>query len=404
VVWLESPLRLGVLTSLVAIAFVVARLLVAGHGNIASFILVGAEHARVSHLPSGVPVVAGSGYDGEMYYRLALDPLGWKLWDFGIQLDSPARIQRIAYPALAWLASGGHRSAVPVSMVAVNVAALGVLAGAGAATARDAGRRAWWGLIFPAYWGLLWSLSRDLTEIVTAASLMLALVGVRRRHPVLGGVALSVAVLSRETALVLVASLFAARAWGWARTIAGKRAGPGREGSTPVETTDALVAAPPGVVDVTWILPVLAFAGWQLVARARIGAFPLRVSGQANLGVPLAGLLRGAEYYIGRLPKTASLLWGGELIVLAVVGVFAATVFTSTRALLHERLAWIGYGVLSLSAAKGIWLGDVGFRRLDEFFLFSCVLLLFSSRRLPVPAALVAITWVVVSVELVLYI
>ena len=108
-----------------------------------------------------MPVFHGRGYDGEFYYRLALNPLAWGHWAFGITLDSVYRIDRIGYPALAWLVAGGHRPFVPTALVLVNVAALGILGGLGAALARDAGRHPLWGLVFAGYWGLLWSLSRS---------------------------------------------------------------------------------------------------------------------------------------------------------------------------------------------------------------------------------------------------
>jgi hypothetical protein len=43
---------------------------------------------------------------------------------------------------------------------------------------------------------------------------------------------------------------------------------------------------------------------------------------------------------------------------------------------LHERLAWIGYALLAIALAPSIWLVDEVFRSLDEFYLFSYVVLL----------------------------
>jgi hypothetical protein len=55
---------------------------------------------------------------------------------------------------------------------------------------------------------------------------------------------------------------------------------------------------------------------------------------------------------------------------------------------------------LAVSAASGIWLGDVGFRSLDDVYLFSWLVLLGTSRRLWFYGGLVAATWLVVAVEL----
>jgi hypothetical protein len=48
----------------------------------------------------------------------------------------------------------------------VNVLGLG-----GALLARDSGRHVLWGLVLPGYWGYLWSLGRDLTEISAAGTI-----------------------------------------------------------------------------------------------------------------------------------------------------------------------------------------------------------------------------------------
>jgi hypothetical protein len=119
------------------------------------------------------------------------------------------------------------------------------------------------------------------------------------------------------------------------------------------------------------------------------------------VGVPFVGFARGFSHYLRFLPSWAALLWFGELTVLVVVGAMAALSYRSTRALLHERLAWIGYGLLTIALAPSIWLGDVGFRSLVEFSLFSWLLLICSRRRLGVPVCLVAVAWLVVCVELV---
>lgn len=69
--------------------------------------------------------------------------------------DRRSRLERIGYPALAWLTAGGRASLVPDSLVAVNIVALGALGLGGGLLARDGGRHAVWGLVFPGYWGYL---------------------------------------------------------------------------------------------------------------------------------------------------------------------------------------------------------------------------------------------------------
>ena len=106
--------------------------------------------------------------------------------------------------------------------------------------------------------------------------------------------------------------------------------------------------------------------------------------------MPFVGFARGFAHYLRLLPSSAALLWFGELTLLIIFGVIAALSYRSTEAFLHERLAWIGYGMLTIALAPSIWLGDVGFRSLVEFYVLSWVLLICSRRQLGVPVVLLA--------------
>ncbi|HUI04709.1 MAG TPA: hypothetical protein VLZ77_14315 [Acidimicrobiales bacterium] len=383
---------------MVALAFAVLRTMVAASGNVAGFIIVGAQNTNRAALPHGIPVYPVTGYDGEFYYRLALDPLAWGYRAFGIKLDAPYRISRIGYPALSWLAAGGRHALVPYALVGVNVVALALVAACATALARDAGRHAAWGLAVAGYWGFLWTLGRDTTEIVAAAALMAGLLAIRRERFVVAGAALAVGALARETVLVLVAAVVVARAVGWARALRG-------DGVRPlVAGPGELTRLGPGWADALWALPGLAFVGWQSAVWVRTGSFPAVSSGSSNSGAPFVGLVDGIRHYVHAFPSRAAVAWVVELAVLAVVILSAAWSWRSSRALFHERLAWIGYGGLSILLQGPIWLGDVGFRSLDEVFLLSGVLLLYSKRRMGWQTLLVAGTWCAVFIETVLYI
>ena len=374
----------------------------AGHGNIASFIVVGAAHVR-SRVPSGVPVSAGQGYDGQFYYRMALGPVNFHRTAFGIRMDTLSRFERISYPVFSWLLAAGRTAAVPWSMVVVNVVGLACLGALGAVLARDSGRHAGWGLMLPGYFGFVWVLSRDLAEIVTATFVVGGVLALRRRRYLLAAVSFSVGVLSRETALLVVALL----AVEGPLSFMSGRLGALRRGTAPTSTAPA-DAAPrqtePSTPVLCWIVPGAVFLGWQLTARLATGSWPLLTSGQKNLDFPFAGFLQGLRHYLSRLPSTAALLWFGELVILLVVVAAAALALRTTTAHLYERAAWLAYGVVALTLAPGIWLGDVGFRSLDDLYVFSCIVLLSSRRRLTVPGVLVAGGWVVVAVELVRFI
>ena len=209
--------------------------------------------------------------------------------------------------------------------------------------------------------------------------------------------------LSRETALATVGAVGVA----WLAGLVARRSGHA-PGTTSVGTENEPSAwrwlGPLDVAAVSWVLPVVAFVADQAVAAARTGKVPLRSSGSKNLGLPFDGFVHGLVHYDTTLPSTAALLWFGELVVLAVVVALAASVARHSDALLHERVAWAVLVVMAVCLAPGIWLGDVGFRSLDPLYLLSVVLLLGSPRRLVIPGGLVAAAWMVVAVELCLFI
>jgi hypothetical protein len=375
----DSPFAAAAVAGFGGLTFVVARLLVAAHGNVSAFIVVGSEHASPGMLPPGIDIVRGSGYDGQFYYRMALDPGDLARSAFGIRVDTVSRFERIGYPAVAWLIAGGRRSLVPDTLVVTNVLALGALGYGGALLARDSGRHAMLGVTLAGFWGYLWSAGRDLTEITAAAFLILGLYAYRRQRWLLSGVLMLGAALSKEPAAYVVVIIAATRLVGW---IAGRR------------------RRPLGAPDVAWGLPLLGFVGWQAVVFAYTDSLPILSSGNANLGPPFAGLVDGLRHYIGALPSTASFIWIGELAVLVVLAVAAGASVRRSSVPIHERLAWVAVVLLAVCAASGIWVGDVGFRSLDSVYLFSWIVLFGTRRRLWPLSGLVGWTWVLVAIEL----
>jgi hypothetical protein len=225
------------------------------------------------------------------------------------------------------------------------------------------------------------------------------LAALARRAPIWAGLALLCAVVTKETSVLLVGVLAVATSWsGWT----------GRRGSVAEQGGSTLLAGGgAGRIrfrrsDLAFVIPLLGFIGWQLVLLAGTGRLPIYKSGGENLGVPLLGLSRGFGHYLSLFPSVASALWFGELGVLVLLGVGAAVTLHHAPPLF--RLLWVASIVLVLSTASGIWLGDVGFRSLDDAYLMSWLVLLHRRQRLWPWTLICGITWVVVFVELVRYI
>lgn len=299
-----GPVGVAGLAAAVAGVFVLARLVVAAEGDASRFVVAGDAGNDVGAVPDELHVFADSdGFDGQYYWRLAVDPasIGPEPVE-GVRLDVAYRPARIGYPVLAFVLAGGGRLAlVPLALIGVNVAGIAAIAGLGAVLARDAGRHALWGLAFAGFPGLVMTIARDLTEIVTCAALLAGVLAVRRERWLLAGAAWTLAVLTREPAVLVVA------AYG---LLAAIGPGPGDR---------------PRARHLTWVLPGIAFVGWQLVVRdVWSGDSGARASAAVNLGVPLVGLVRAIPGWVLDSTDDQSLLAPLQLAV--IVALVAAAV------------------------------------------------------------------------------
>ena len=359
---MDRPAAAALIATLAAVAFTLARWQTWAHGSISRFILVGRHFAVVSQLPHGMPVAKTYGYDGQFFYRLALNPLNFHHTAYGITMDRPYRYMRIGYPALTWLVSLGQHNLVPVMLVVVNIAAIGALGYLGGIFAVDGGRHALAGLLMPGYFGLLTSLSRDTAEPLAAVCLVAGLLAVRRRRPVLAGMLLAFGALTRETVMVAVAALAVMRVLGILRG----RARPGRQ-------------------DLAWAIPAAAFAAWQVVVRAATGSVPLLADGGRNAGTPFIAPVQAFRHNLGHIHLHQFEqydLWFLELAILVCFSLAALLCLRSTSAPGHERLALVLYLVEICVVTPSTWNSlDADMRAFIEVYLLAVIILLGSPRR-----------------------
>ncbi|MDX6256973.1 MAG: hypothetical protein QOJ11_3307 [Frankiales bacterium] len=367
--WADRPLAPGLILLVLGLGYVVAHLVLSAHGDVTRFIVVGRD--GTIDPPRWLHVFPGAGFDGQFEYRLGLAP-----WDFtshrgGVRIDVPFRAQRITYPFLVWLASGfGRPRAVPYALVAVNLAALSTLGALGGRLARSYGRHAMWGLALGVYFGFVWTLSRDLTELVDAACLVAGVVGVRERRWWLAALGFSAAVLSRETSLAVVAAY---GLWQLPR----------------LRRTRRFTRA-----DLAWGAPVAVFVLWQAYGRWRLGVWPIR-SDQSNAGQPFVDLGHYIKLWLSHAFDSFSALARATEILTVFAAVVAALVLAPWR----DREGYLTLSVVLLaglgaSLSGAVWMGPADLRVLGSLYVL-CVVGVLRSRRPParwVLTALVAVT------------
>src|SRR5579864_4845778 len=361
---LDRPAVPGLIALLAAVAFVLARLHDWANGHISRFILVGQRFATQAQLPHGIAVSPTYGYDGQFFYRLALDPLNMRPTAYGITTDHSYRYMRIGYPALTWLVSLGQHVLVPVMLVVVNVAAIGALGWLGGVIARQAGRHALAGLLLPAFFGIITSLSRDTAEPLAAACLVAGLLAVRARRPVPAALLLVYGVLTRETVLVAVVAIAALRVIGLLR-----RQHPARF----------------GLDDLPWVLPTVAFFAWQVVVKAATGSFALLADSGRNAGTPFLAPLKAlghnlSHFNVQRFDQVD--LWFLQMAILTAFALAALACLRSTRVPIHERLAFVLFLVEICVVTPSTWNSlDSDLRSFIEVYLLAVIILLGTPRR-----------------------
>lgn len=360
----DRPIVPGLIALLAALAFVLARWQIWGKGDITRFILVGRHFATPSQLPPGIAVAPTYGYDGQFFYRLALNPVNFSHIAYGIRVDQPYRYMRIGYPWLTWLASFGQHVLVPVMLVVINIVAIGAIGYLGGMFARQGGRHALAGLVLPAYFGLLTSLSRDTAEPLAAACLLGGLLAIRARRPVLAGLLLAYGALTRESVMVAVAAVAIVDVIGVIRRRRSVR--PGRD-------------------DLAWALPTAAFVAWQVVVKVAVGRFPLLVDANGNTGSPFITPLKAVEHNLAHVNLhhfEQYDLWFTELAILILLAVAALVCMRSTNAPVHERLALVLYMIEICVVSPSTWYSlDADLRSFIEVYLLAAIILLGTPRH-----------------------
>jgi hypothetical protein len=269
---------------LVYIAWAAAFLL--DHHTWWAFVHVGRRFA--SHAAPGSPIRAGlqdasvtdTGYDGQFFYYIAVDPLGASCC-----LDDPAyRYPRIGYPIAARLLGAGSSRLVPVAMVAINLAALGATILLLAAWLRRRGRSGWWALTYGFFPGVFEAFQLDLADIAAYMLVAIAIYALDSPRPdsqpsrrvVLAGAAFGLAGLTRETTL-LFAAVYVLAAF-MRRGSAGRR-----------QRLDAALLASLA------LLPLLAYRAFVSLKFVSLGVGFSSGGGEVAAG-PLAGLLSFAPF------------------------------------------------------------------------------------------------------------
>jgi hypothetical protein len=335
------------------------------HWDTSVFIVAGDLFVDSSKLDAPIIVRKHSdGYDGEFYYRLAVEPWASTSAAHGVTFDGAFyRAQRILYPVLAWAVSLGNAALVPVALVGVNLMAVGVVGGMAVAL-RDAAKLSMWFPFTVVLWpGFLTTITHDTTELVPQALVMAALWAWASGRTALFAVFASLAPLAREVTILVPAGfcLWSAAAWPRDRTW------------------------PSFARVIVCGLALLPFLVWReaLILSLHAASGPGNNIGWPGVGfvATVGRILSPASY--PRLPElTGGLGWRMALALVGVAGLLVATARHVQSALQNKLLAptviaWsLTAALITLLRTDGPWIDDIAiFRALTEYYTLSIVVL-----------------------------
>lgn len=261
----------------------VALLLPGGRGPSASAIHADFPHERLDH---------EIGSDGQQFYAIARDPL--HPGRVATDLDRPQyRLQRILYPALAWLtAAGRNGTPLVLALLAVNLLAIGVGTMALGDLARSLGRSCAYGLAFAVLPGAFLSVRMSAADALALALALAACAAIWRDRPGVAALAAVAAALAKESSYLIVAAV-------------------------------AIDAAQRRRVDVRLPLaaPIVVAGAWWAVLRFLVPGGPHQY---VEFALPFVGLASAAPYWIDVEP-------GAGIVVLLAIAVGIVALVRSPR-------------------------------------------------------------------------
>lgn len=354
---LNSPLLNMAFTALIYSIFL-TLLFTKFNFNPAYLISLGEKFADLNLIPKNLVVWKNDGYDGQFYYRLALNPFTSKVQEFGITLDIPSyRHQRIIYPLISWIISLGQKDFVPAILLIVNFIALLLIGLLGGYYAKSLRLHSFWGLVFVIHPGFPYTLIRDLTEILQACFILAALLLINTKRYLFASMVLTLAILTKETALIIPICLLLA------------------------------------FKNRYFLIPVAGYLFWQAVLFLNWGQAPILLA-NLSLGPPLKGIESYLSYVLSFTTRDQRL----GFIQISFIMIFAISVFSafvSSKAEAFKKIAFCLYFIMALFYTSFIWVADIAFfRALTEFYILGAAILISSKSKLKYAVFLLtAVIW-----------
>ncbi len=169
------------------------------------FIVASSVYVDSGNIQDSIYINVNSGYDGQFYYKLALNPFDFSKQSDGIKFDNPVyRTQRILYPLFCWMFSFGNTSLIPIVMVLINSLAIFLIWYIFLLFCKMFNQNIAYSLIPILFSGLYISLGRDLLEPLESLFVILVFYFLFRKKYVLASLFMLFAFFTKETSILFI--------------------------------------------------------------------------------------------------------------------------------------------------------------------------------------------------------
>lgn len=315
------------------------------------FIVSGRQYVNPARLPYPVTVMDGPGYDGQFYFKTALD-LSLPS-ENGITYDDPVyRLQRIVYPLGAWLLAFSSTKAIPFALIAVNCICLILIWLIFFRLCVAKGLPLFFSILPVIYAGLQMSAGRDLVEPMETLFVLGVLYFGTSRPLVFSSLA-TLALLTKETTIVFILPVAVIMIFSFVKQKAK-----------------------------LWYyflipLPFGALLAWRLFLETRAHTGMI-VPGAFNFTYPLWGIVTGFQIYFNQATGRNFLAYGLLILSLLWLIWLIVLVFPHIKTAWGEKfkgryaeIAWLVWLFFSLFFSSAIYRDDWSFLRL--FSAFTCL-------------------------------
>lgn len=341
---LDSPI-FSLLTAIIFYLIFSLILLTRINFDTSYIITIGEKFVDLNKLPNNLIVFANSwGYDGQFYFRLAINPVTNKKTDHGITIDYPAyRHQRIVYPLLSWFLTLGNINLLPTIMFLINLVSLSLIGLIGGYLAKSFKTHSLWGSILAFSPGFPYTLSRDLTEILQILFMLLGTLLLTKGKYILCATALTLAVLTKETSLLITLGMFIFH--------------PKRK---------------------LFLIPLATFVIWQVILSLTWGQAPI-FSASGIFGKPFEAFV---QFFLSTLSFSSRFQKISFIQICFLIVFISSTLLALKLSIVNKaiKISYCFYLIMALFYTNHFWVEDISFMRALSEMVILGMLIIISSK------------------------